>query len=467
MPCGAGGAHERAEVGERARGRGGRRRGRPRRTPIAHGEPGSPGCGSSVLLRPLRLRRPIGWIGGQVEHVEAHRGDAGQPLGRRAEGAALDRAVLEPARALGAREELVPGADAGALALDEQFVARPDASSSEVSGRVGEERRDRRVAHDLEAASSLDVGVAQRCGRALEARGAPRSAATSRRPRDRTAGRRVSRMSGGVDPRRDLQIGGVLPRGEVVGERLEPKASRRPARAARSAVSQRSKPSLQRHAGGAAIRRRTGRTAARARRCRSCPSRNAVVRNGTTSPANALGRNSPSGTDGRGQRERDARGRRRAIGLRIGCRSDRDRRGAAPGAGARGARRRDHVSNLPRAPPRATDCGAPDRVRLTRARNRRIEVPTSGTTSPGRELRRGRRSGASSALDHSDTNASRPSIAGQRHVDRPLVAVDHEQDAVELLASRAWMPRRTAACGATGRSTGRSTSSRRARRTSP
>ena len=33
--------------------------------PIAHGEPGSSGPASSVLLRPLRLVTPIGWIGGR------------------------------------------------------------------------------------------------------------------------------------------------------------------------------------------------------------------------------------------------------------------------------------------------------------------------------------------------------------------------------------------------------------------
>ena len=37
----------------------------PSSAPIAHGLPGSSAAGTSVLLRPLRLTRPIGWIGGK------------------------------------------------------------------------------------------------------------------------------------------------------------------------------------------------------------------------------------------------------------------------------------------------------------------------------------------------------------------------------------------------------------------
>ena len=37
----------------------------PSSEPIAQGEPTSCGPGSSVLLRPLRLILPIGWIGGR------------------------------------------------------------------------------------------------------------------------------------------------------------------------------------------------------------------------------------------------------------------------------------------------------------------------------------------------------------------------------------------------------------------
>ena len=37
----------------------------PSTLPMAHGEPGSPGAGLSVLFGPLRNDVPIGWIGGR------------------------------------------------------------------------------------------------------------------------------------------------------------------------------------------------------------------------------------------------------------------------------------------------------------------------------------------------------------------------------------------------------------------
>ena len=58
-------AHEGAEVGERAEVGVDRVVAALGAPPIAHGEPGSSGPGSSVLLRPLRLVTPIGWIGGR------------------------------------------------------------------------------------------------------------------------------------------------------------------------------------------------------------------------------------------------------------------------------------------------------------------------------------------------------------------------------------------------------------------
>ena len=45
----------------------------------------------------------------QVDHVEAHRRDGVEPLGRRAEGPGVHRAVLVDGGALGPGEELVPG----------------------------------------------------------------------------------------------------------------------------------------------------------------------------------------------------------------------------------------------------------------------------------------------------------------------------------------------------------------------
>jgi hypothetical protein len=56
----------------------------------------------------------------QVQHVESHRGHAGQAFRCRAERAARPRAVLAELRALAPGEELVPAAHARALALDAQ-----------------------------------------------------------------------------------------------------------------------------------------------------------------------------------------------------------------------------------------------------------------------------------------------------------------------------------------------------------
>ena len=54
----------------------------PSAEPMAYGEPGSCSPASRVLLGPLRLTRPIGWTGVQVDDVEAHVGDGRQPLRR-------------------------------------------------------------------------------------------------------------------------------------------------------------------------------------------------------------------------------------------------------------------------------------------------------------------------------------------------------------------------------------------------
>ena len=69
------------------RGRGGSRRGRRRASRWRTGCRGRRAGASRVLLRPLRAVVPIGWIGREVDDVEAHRGDRRQPLGRGAQGA--------------------------------------------------------------------------------------------------------------------------------------------------------------------------------------------------------------------------------------------------------------------------------------------------------------------------------------------------------------------------------------------
>ena len=286
---------------------------------------------------------------GEVQHVEAHRRDGREPTRRGAERAALDRAVLQPARSLRAGEEFVPGADAGALALDQQFVTRSERHQRRQRSRP-EERGDRRIAHDLERRFVGGRGIAQSDRRALE------PSALGDRPRllapplGRTAARPVSRMTAASTPAAIFRSAACS---QVA--KSSPNASNRnpqtPSSSGVMAVSQRSKPSLS----GCSRCSDSSPDGEKRRTCtpmRSWPSRNAVVRNGTISPAKALGRNWPSGTDGEdraiGMREVAVR----AIGLRVDRRANRDGGDAAPGGGARRARRRDHVSNLPRALPR-------------------------------------------------------------------------------------------------------------------
>ena len=69
-----------------------------------------------MLFGPLRCERPIGWIGHEVDDVEAHRPDLGQPLLAVGEGGAL-----AGHRALRAVEHLVPGGEARLDAVDEDL----------------------------------------------------------------------------------------------------------------------------------------------------------------------------------------------------------------------------------------------------------------------------------------------------------------------------------------------------------
>ena len=78
-------------------GPGGSRRARPPAAPIAHGEPGSPGCRGQGVVAALPEREPDRVHRRQVDHVEAHRRDRVQPLGRGAQRAG-DRRPGPPGR---------------------------------------------------------------------------------------------------------------------------------------------------------------------------------------------------------------------------------------------------------------------------------------------------------------------------------------------------------------------------------
>ena len=156
--------------------------GRPRPPPIAHGLPGSSGAGVSVLLRPLRKLRPIGWIGGRYRTSKPIAATYGQP-GRRF----VERRAARRIGAGRAREHLVPRAESRALALDEHARAR---------GRSAWPGCDRH-ARPCAARAPATAPTASRalCSRrdGPRARAASASAASSRRgARARSAPRRTS-----------------------------------------------------------------------------------------------------------------------------------------------------------------------------------------------------------------------------------------------------------------------------------
>ena len=137
----------------------------PASAPIAHGLPGSERRAVGELLRPLRCERPMGWIGRQVEHVEAELGELGQLL--------LDTCEAAPR----AREELVPGAVGRALGIDDE-LERLLGDRRARSGRRRRRRvpprpsaRGRRAAPPPRTARSRDRSGRRRpCARARAAR---------------------------------------------------------------------------------------------------------------------------------------------------------------------------------------------------------------------------------------------------------------------------------------------------------
>src|SRR3954469_21352272 len=89
----------------------------PASSPIAHGLPGSSGPATSVLLRPFRCVWTIGGSGGAVRGAQA--GAGGQVEAVEAELLQARELLLHAADAAErAGEELVPGAEAGELAVD-------------------------------------------------------------------------------------------------------------------------------------------------------------------------------------------------------------------------------------------------------------------------------------------------------------------------------------------------------------
>ena len=88
----------------------------------AVGRTGIPGLGHQRIVAALAVGGADGRDGGEVEHVEAHGGDAVQVLRGGAQGAGAHGAVRVAARAQRAGEDLVPGAGQGAGAVDLEGV---------------------------------------------------------------------------------------------------------------------------------------------------------------------------------------------------------------------------------------------------------------------------------------------------------------------------------------------------------
>ena len=194
--------------------------GRPEgRSEQERGRPGVALSRGEGVVRTLAVHFADRVDGRQIQHVESHRRDSRQALGRGAERAALDGPVLQTLGPFGAGEELVPGADAGPLAFDEELL-RPAGRGEARHRALPEERGDRRVTDDDQ---SLLVG------RRLIAQG-------GRGAGERAALRRGAVLLGGgggqqqrahlaheraVHAGRDLEFGGVLPCRVIVRERLE------------------------------------------------------------------------------------------------------------------------------------------------------------------------------------------------------------------------------------------------------
>ena len=176
--------------------------------------------GREGVVAALAVGRADRMDGDQVDDVEPHGCDLGQPSCRRTERTAPDRTVLEASGALGAREELVPGADTRGAPVDVQHLGECD----------GAQRRDRTLSEDLcelcirrKGDGRRGISVAEREGISgqssplrcrtvlLSGGGGEEIGAERRHDRD-------------VDAGRHLQRGGVGPGREVVGEGFEPVA---------------------------------------------------------------------------------------------------------------------------------------------------------------------------------------------------------------------------------------------------
>ena len=109
---------------------------------MAQGLPGSPGLGADGVVGALAVGLADGMDRRQIQHVESHLGDLGQACGHVAQ-----RAVPARFRRAGAREQLVPGGVARALAIHGQrqpgFVPRQQLEVGIAPDQSGQRRIER------------------------------------------------------------------------------------------------------------------------------------------------------------------------------------------------------------------------------------------------------------------------------------------------------------------------------------
>ena len=198
----------------------------PSAEPMAHGEPGSPGCGLQRVVPALAERRADRVDRRQVDDVEAHLRDRVQPPGRGAQRprhrvAAAHRVDLD---ALGPREELVPGPVQRAFPVDDQ--RHPPGLRDQRAQRVGPPDPD-----DLRLPGGRQA-VPRRAARDRGARPPPRPARRGPRPGGsvcRPPPGRPSSSASGSRIRDDLMIDLARAR---TGARPRPSSARCPGRAA-------------------------------------------------------------------------------------------------------------------------------------------------------------------------------------------------------------------------------------------
>ena len=200
----------------------------PSLEPMAQGLPGSSGPGVERVVRALAVDLADRVDRRQVDDVEAHLGHGVQAVGRRAERAADRLAVGVEMGALAAREELVPAAEQGALAVGVRRVGALD--GDQLAHRVGApDLGQRRVLQDGQAGGRGTGGVTGRVDRALQH---PRLGGVGLDAREHRLAQHpaLGEHQVHVDAGRDLQPGVVLPGGQRVRPGVDLEGPRDPRR---------------------------------------------------------------------------------------------------------------------------------------------------------------------------------------------------------------------------------------------